>query len=279
MTQTAYAKALDILADAQDIAVLSGSVLGSNMRTYAVKASLQAQKQLYLESVVDESEKEIPAFQGHWQFDDKKGITGSDTFLTLRFDQRALRPRGLWVPGILEAKALEAQGKLENEVYRDYCNALYSAEGLNQEIAKVLATQAQDQGLELPLLAPFRSLSYTVDASSKAVAISLGNVQAVIQGSKAQEELAKLNSKGNSDIRRLFRDWFGLWSAHWINLTTSKASGRVDWFCGEIDRESLLQAHKFLLERKYGEAMRKEQRAFEEAWNKPEYQIKHGTTK
>ena len=131
MAENRYATAQDILADAQDLVVLGRS--GDN-HVYAVKPSLNAQRQLYTESVADASERDIPAFAGHWKIG-KNGIEGSNTFLVLILDKRALRPREMWIPGLLEAKAIEAQGKLESGVYRDYGAVLYTNGEPNKGIA------------------------------------------------------------------------------------------------------------------------------------------------
>src|SRR3989344_1683996 len=110
MEQTASLRDLDVLSDCLDLAVVgSGSSPGT--KTYAVKSSLRAQEILYSDSVADESEKGIPAFMGHWELG-REGIEGLDTYLGLRLDKRALRPRQMWVPSLPQVRVLEARGKL-----------------------------------------------------------------------------------------------------------------------------------------------------------------------
>ena len=248
MTKTDYASASDILADAQDIVVLGRS--GDN-HVYAVKPSLEAQRQLYNESIAED--RNVPAFRGHWKFDDKKGITGSSTFLALRLDQKALRPKGLHIPSLLEAKALEAQGKLENGVYRDYGAVLYTDGNPNREIARELVKHN-----DLPLVLPFRALGYFPDASNQfGVSLSIvQNPQGIISGEEAEKEIAKLNFKSDSGFLRLGRDGGGSWIASWSILGSSDDYGRVEWFCGEATAQNLVGANDSLVDRKYSSRIR-----------------------
>ena len=235
MAENRYATAQDVLADAQDLVVLRK--VGEDRHVYAVKPSLEAQRQLYAESVADASERNIPAFQGHWQYDAKQGITGSSPRLGLRFDQRVLRPRGLWIPGLLEAKALEAKRKLENGVYRDYGEIVYTNDNPNKEDAKRLVAQAQELGLELPLIVPFRALEYTHGKTASGILVSfVQKPQGVISGQKAVAELDKLNFRGNSGVFVLNRGAGGEWHTLLADLEVSDDYGLVDWFCGESAR-------------------------------------------
>ena len=254
MAEKKYASASDILADAQDLVVLRRS--GDN-HVYAVKPSLEAQRQLYLESIADPSERDIPAFQGHWKLG-KTGIEGSSTFLTLRLDKRALRPRGLWVPGLLEAKALESKGKLENGVYRDYSTVVHSVGNPHKETAEEIAKQAKSLGLGLPLIAPFKSLDYSCDRKSKyGIAISLvKSPTGLISGQDAQAQIDALDFKSDSGFRWLGRDRDGGWNADWNYLDYSDEDGRVEWFCGEAAREKIIEANATLTERKYAQKIR-----------------------
>lgn len=62
-----------------------------------------------------------------------------------------------------------------------------------------------------------------------------------------------------------WRGYDGGWDAVWGVLADSVAVGRVDWVCGEATAQILSEAHATLLERRYGEAMKKEQKAFEDS--------------
>lgn len=250
-----------VLGDAQDIAVIRS--LGDDRFVYAVRPSLDVQKQFYDLSVSNPFYTKIPAFQKCWKFDEEKGIRGSSTYLALRFDRQALRPNGLWIPGLLEAKALDNRGKLENGVYRDYGIAVYSEGSPNKEIAKRLVPQARVLGLELPLIVPFRDMNY--DIEKKDVKLSLvKSPSGLISGEEAVRELDSLDYKGNSGVQGLCRDGgLGL-DAGDRDLAYSVGGGRVDWICGEATRAGLEHAHSALLERKYGEAM-KEQEVFQES--------------
>lgn len=197
--------ATDILADAQDLVIIGRSASDLNKRVYAVKPSINAQQPLYAESIADESERNISAFQGNWQVDGENGIMGSSTFLTLRFDQKVLRPKGLWIPSLLEAKALETQGKLQNGVYRDYGVAVFSNEQPNNQIAERLTIQAKEMGLELPLVVPFRASDYSSNGKDISVSLITPAHPTIISGEQATQELDGLNYKANSGVRRLAR--------------------------------------------------------------------------
>ena len=93
---------IDVLKDAQDLAIITSS--GRDSYIYAVKPSLHAQKKFYDLSLSNPSDTKKPVFQKYWEFDKNIGIMGTSTFLALRFDKLALRPSGLWIPELLEAK-------------------------------------------------------------------------------------------------------------------------------------------------------------------------------
>ena len=265
MANSTYATSNDLLADCQDLVVLGRT--NTDRHVYGLKASLAAQKVLFADSVADKSEREILAFQSHWNYDEKIGITGSSTELGLRFDKRALRSRGMWIPGLLEAKAIEAQGRLENKVYRDYGTTVSSNSNPNEKRAEELTKQASELGLELPLIVPFRAQDYVLNLmGTNGLFVSIvSSPQGIISGEKSVRELAKLNLKGNSGVHRLARDSDCYWYANWSDLVSSFASGRVDWICGEATAQNLVDAHATLLERKYDKSMREEREAFERA--------------
>ncbi len=238
-----YATAESIRADAQDLAVLGRSPTNPDLFVYAVKPSLETQQELYNLSIADARESNIPAFQRHWKMG-KTGIEGSSILLNTRFDQKVLRPLEMWIPGFLEAKALEAQEKLENGFYRDYGGVLCTPEYPNKEIAEVLARGRND----LPLIIPFRALSYIIDEEiSTGIRPSIvENPQGIISGKKAQEEIAKFSHKSKSGFCGMGYDgrgmFFRYWDASWERLDSSDALGRVDWVCGEATAQDLKDA-------------------------------------
>ncbi|MBU0894251.1 MAG: hypothetical protein KKF48_02260 [Nanoarchaeota archaeon] len=239
-----------ILTDAQDIVVVRPSSQGY---VFAAKPSIDFQRQTYEESVSGSEDRGARAFSQCWEFDDHVGIKGSSTFHALRYDKKALRSKGLWLPGFTEARFLEKQGKLENGVYRDYDLVVYSDEDFNTEIAKELSGQAKQLGFALPVVSQFRALDYDVNSKSK-YGIDLRFVekpQGIIHGREAQEAISSLNYKRNSGALGLLRDTYGNWLADWYYLGNSYSDGRVDWICGEATRADLVKAHESLVERKY----------------------------
>lgn len=255
----------EILQDAQDLVVVAHPETDNYI--FAAKPSLAFQEKAFRQTTSNPEERDVPAFRAHWHLDGEKGITGSSTYLVLRFDQTALRSQGLWIPGLLEAKALEAQGKLEDRVYRDYGLAVFSNTDPNKQIAQALVSQASELGLELPLVVPFRDLDYIT--TSDQVNISLIKTpRGIISGSNASEQISALNYKGNSGVHWLGRCDDGDWYAGWGSLVGSGAGGRVDWICGEATRENLIQAHNTLIERGYGKQIRNLQAEQEERLTK-----------
>ncbi len=243
-----------ILTDARDIVVVTP--IGGDNYVFAAKPSIDFQKQTYEESVSGPDGPEdrgVRAFSQCWEFDDNVGIKGSSTFHALRYDKKALRSKGLWLPGLTEARFLEKQGKLENGVCGDYDLVVYNDEDFNTEIAKELSGQAKQRGFDLPVVSQFRALDYDINSKSK-YGVDLRFVekpQGIIHGKEAQEVIDLLNYKGNSGARGLGRLTSGSWVAGWIFLDYSDSGGRVDWICGEATRADLVKAHEALVERKY----------------------------
>src|SRR3989344_2482540 len=174
---------IDILKNAQDFMVIGQS--NRDKYVYAAKPSLDIMGQFYEKSISNPNDKDIPAFQRHWQFDKQKGITGSSAFLALRFDKQALRPNGLWLPSLLEGKALDSQGKLSNDAYRDFGVAGYSIDNPNKEIAEILVPRAKELGFETPLIVPFRAMDYRTE-SGKVKPFFVESPQGITQGKEAQ---------------------------------------------------------------------------------------------
>ena len=248
-----------ILNDAQDFIVFEKKD-GDNY-VYAAKPSLDVMRQFYEQSIANPNDREIPAFQQHyWEFDETEGIRGSNAFLALRLDRQTLRPLGLWIPSLLEAKALESQGKLENGVYRDYGFVVYDR---NSEID--LVQQGNQLNLQLPLIVPFRALDYNVQEKYPKPSL-VKSPMGIISGEKASKEIDSLDyNNGLSDykrtnwafygINRLFRRSLGDWGADW-DLYNSNSAGRVDWVCGEASRTDLEEAIESLMKREFSEKIR-----------------------
>jgi len=236
-----------ILYDSQDIVVVGSLV--EDKYTFAAKPSLEFQKRIYYESVSSGEDPHIPISippaefaesiedQYTWLFSDREGIIGSSPILALRFDKRALRSKGLWLPGLLESKVLESEGKFEKEIVRDFGLVVYDENAPNHRMAKSLVLQANGLGLELPLVVPFRALDYHPNGNEhKSYGIDVSFVESpkgIIDGDKAIIQIDSLVSKGESGVSRLFKGFEGGICAWNGCLDDSLIMGRVDWICGE----------------------------------------------
>lgn len=251
------AEQVNVLDDAQDIAVVGN--LGKDRFVYAAKPSLQTQKWLYDISVSNPGDSQVPAYQRYWKFDEKAGIMGSSTWLDLRFDVMSLRPSGLWLPGLLEAKALEAKRKLENGVYRDYDVVFYNEKNPNEDIAEALMPEIEALKLQTPLVIPYRALNpIRNDKMSHGVQPSfVQSPEGIISGEEAERQINSLNYRGNSGVHGLDRDRNGFWDASWYGLDDSYENGRVDWICGEATREILVGVNELILKREFSDKIRK----------------------
>lgn len=269
MMETNIINKLNVLDGALDIKVIRHS--GEDNYVYAVKPSIDAQRQFYEQTMLNPSDSDIPVFNNYWQFDENKGIKGSSTFLALRMDKTALRPNKLWIPGLLEANVFEKRG-FGNDVYRTYGLVVYNDDKPNRQISEVLVPQAKELGLKLPLIVPFRDLDYNPD-KKKDSGIELFFVEVpkgIISGKKAVEQINSLDITSNSGVHRditsnsgvhrLYCGRHGIWVAICTNLDGSGDGGRMDWVCGEAPRADLEIAHKALIGRKYGESIKELQR-------------------
>ncbi len=254
---------INVLKDAQDFVIIRPSRRDSYV--YAAKPSLDIMKQFYEQSISDPDNKNVNAFNEYWKFDENKGIKGSSTLLALRFDKQALRSNKLWIPGFLEAKVLCNQEEFGGGSYRDYGIIVYNYARPNKQVSKVLVPQAEELGLELPLIVPFRALDYVDPNKTKGIKLSLLNSGiGIIQGKEAQNKINSLDHqrsfsltyKKNSGVQRLNHYLSGYWFSDWLSLNYSYYEGRVDWVCGEATREILEEAHSELSERKYGKGIR-----------------------
>jgi hypothetical protein len=181
--------------------------------------------------------KNSPVFNTHFSFNEDKGvITGSNTYWGILVNN-ALNERGFRLPTITEARELDSEGKLSNNVYRDFGMAVYNDGTPNQEVAKKLVEEAEKRGWELPVLAPFEALRLLKTGTR----ISFGkDPKGIISGDEARQYLSdNFTYKGNSGARRLIRNRNGYWNAGWSGLDDSVDYGRVDWLCGEATRADL----------------------------------------
>ncbi len=244
----------NVLKDAQDFVVIRPS--GRDSYVYAAKPSLNIMKEFYEQSISNLDDKNIDTFNRYWEFDEKRGIKGSSILLALRFDRQALRPNGLWIPGLLEAKVLDSQGKLENEVYRDYGIVIHNDNKPNKQGSKILVPQAKELDLKLPLVVPFRALDYVNDQNKAwGIKLSFYPGTGIIQGKEAQNKINLFDYSANSYAQGLSRDEEGDWGV-WYDLADSGDNGRVDWVCGEATSEILEEAYFKLNEKKYGKRIR-----------------------
>ncbi len=244
---------VNILEDARDLAVISKAEQEGRF-VYAAKPSLERLARFYEASISNPEDAQVPAFQHHYEFDRKKGITGASSLLDLRLD-KTLRPHQLWLPGLLEGKVLDKNKKLGNGVYRGYGIILLDNSPPDEEIAEALVAQASRLGLQLPLIVPFRALDYSLSRGNEKYGLDISFVESprgIISGEEAVEQIKLLDLINRSGVRRLIRGFGGDWDANWGRLADSNEYGRSgDWICGEATRGDLLQAYKELMKRKY----------------------------
>jgi hypothetical protein len=269
----------NILEDAQDIKVIGRSTK-KGMNIYAVIASKEAMKQFYDESISDPEDANVPVFNEYWRFHDGR-ISGGSVPLNLRFDVRALRPRGLWLPGI------EGMNLPQSNHCQIYGVDLYDGRGKNPEIAQRLVSQASDLGLELPLAIPFRALNYAHDADKVlGIDVSFSDPSCVISGYEAVMRLREFNSNNankKSHQDQLWRDVSGLgclfyhrsvdlgfdvfggFFTNLENITDSEKSTGLDWICGEATKEELIEANRALYRRRNDSKMEEADRRLQES--------------
>ena len=252
MAETAQTERVNVLGDAQDITLIKH--LGHGNYVYAAKLSLDAQSQFYNLSISDPKDEEVLVFQGYWEFDEEKGIMGPNPWLNLRFDRQALRPSGLWLPGLLEAKSLHNQGKLEEGFLRGYGFVVYSEDNPNIEIARPLIAQAESFGLRPPLIIPFRALDYNIERK-EAKPFFIKSPKGMISGEGAEKELNSFCYRGNSGVHGFGLDAYESWTADLVldypfnPLLDNCDLDVVDWVCGEASRAKIERAKGLLLER------------------------------
>lgn len=259
----------EVLKDAQDIVLISPSSDRENY-VFAVAPSPASKRRYFNATLTNPYERGLNAFNGYCKFNEETGeIQGSSFYFGLRFD-KAIRQEGLWVPGVPEARVLDAKKKLTNGVYRDFGAVVYSDSSPNKDTAHSLITLSER---ELPIMFAFRSLDYKInkDADSGVEVLVAEKLKGIIFGREAQEMLDKFN-RANSGAHRLDRDDDGSWDAYLNYLDSSSDAGRVgDWICGEAARADLKKAYDDLDERKFGikiEELKKARQAGKEAFER-----------
>lgn len=257
----------EILKDAQDIVLISPSS-DREKYVFAVSPSLEFKRRTFNATLANPAEKNLGVFNRYWKFNEQTGeIEGSNFYLGLRLD-KAIRQEGLWVPGLPEARALDAKGKLTNGVYRDMGVVVYNDSSPNKDAAHSLITLSKRK---LPIIFSFRGLDYNInDKIDSGVEILVAEKQkGIISGGEAQEMLDKFY-RDDAGALRLRRYIDGSWYAFWYDLVGSNDSGRVgDWICGEAARTELKEAYDALDERKFGvkiEELKRARQAGKEAF-------------
>jgi len=181
---------------------------------------------------------------------DGKIITGSNPGLVILCNDGLQEECELWLPTISQARILDEQGKLSNNVYRDYGVAVYNDSDPNQELAKHLIEQAKEKGFaNLPLL--FSNCDLTLEGQSGQFKPEL--IQSpieILQGQEAEGVLKKMY-QGNLGARGVYRDDDGSWDADWNVPDDSNSDGRVDYACGEATRDELTEAYKEVAKNKF----------------------------
>jgi hypothetical protein len=247
----------EVLNDAENIVLVRPADNVGNY-VFAVRPSFAFRKKVFEDTTSNPLENGVKAFNGYWKIDEtEREAKGSSTSLGLRLD-KVIRPLGLWVPGVLEAKVLDAKKELTDGVYRDFGMAVYNESNPNKEIAQKLVERAKKEGWDLPLLVPFRGLDYQLNPKAQyGVDVSMvDKPEGIIKGREASDILSKFAWKANSGAPRLLRNDDGAWFAV-DYLARSLDYGRVgDWICGEAARADLAKAYDSLSERKYGVKIR-----------------------
>ena len=183
--------------------------------------------------------KNAPEFNGYFQFNEEtEEINGSSLYHGILINDE-LRQAGLWLPTFIEGRHLDKAEKLSNGVYRDYGVAVYDESDPNPNTAKKLVAESKKRDWNLPILAPFKSLTL-----GKGAIIGFSkNTQNLITGDETVQYLKdNFNYVGNSGVQGLGRFWDGDWSAGWGSLANSYDYGRVDWVCGEATQKNLESA-------------------------------------
>ena len=230
------------LQTAKEITPLSKS---GNTITYAIPiiGDLAEQVFEYASSRINDFSDD-PMFKDRYfqlqETKDGKIITGSNPGLVILCNDGLQEECELWLPTISQARILDEQGKLSNNVYRDYGVAVYNDSDPNQELAKHLIEQAKSRGYtNLPLL--FSNCDLTLKGKSSQFKPEL--IQSpieILQGQEAEGVLKKMY-QGSSGARSVNRYGDGYWVAYWYYPGDSDSYGRVDYACGEATCDELLK--------------------------------------
>lgn len=173
-----------------------------------------------------------PIFNSYFKFNEEtQEINGSDLYHGILINDE-LRKNGLYLPSVIEGKALDASEKLTNGFYRDYGIAVYSNNSPNSELAMKLVEEADKRTLELSLLVPFSALKLGKVADKNVPVLLREEIKGIMTGEQTQKYLDEhFNRQGNSGVQRSGRGGDGDWGANWNILGGSGDDGRMDWVC------------------------------------------------
>ncbi|MBU1136108.1 MAG: hypothetical protein KJ559_01205 [Nanoarchaeota archaeon] len=144
-----------------------------------------------------------------------------------------------WLPTLEEGLALDGAGMLPKGVLVDFGIALYDGENPDREIAQAMMEFAKSRGFEPPVLASFSSLGLEEGGEEYGVTPQLINSKGLITGRDAVKVLERFY-KGNSGVRRVGRNDYGVWSALWPDhLDLFSEHCRVGRFSAEGDEKKL----------------------------------------
>ena len=182
---------------------------------------------------------DAPKFNGYFEFNEETGeINGSSLYHGVLINDE-LRQVGLWFPTFVEGRQLDKAGKLSNGVYRDYGVIVYDETTPNSNVAKKLVAESKKKNWNLPVIAPFKSLTL----GNGAIIGFNQNTQDLVTGDEAVQYLKdNFNYVGDSGVQRLYLGRNGYWDANLNGLVYSDDYGRVDWVCGEATQKNLESA-------------------------------------
>ena len=249
---------LDILAQAEDLVVI-GKGSTQNNYVYGVVPSINHQTVLYVESG-----RKVQGFRDLTEGDVEREHLLSIPFY-LRVDQDILRPRGLWLPGPLEVKALGEQRREVSRAQKALGQGVVVYEGDDQgEIPDSLSEQARRIELEPPFIIPFSSLQYAISGSPPRILVSIIAAPKVVIGAQAREKIREIEAfRGLGITLAGRRDGFDARSIKY------NPYGEVSWLCGEAPVDKLRSAHQVLMDRKYAVKMGEEISNFEQHLQSP----------
>lgn len=182
------------------------------------RTTLAEQKQFYEQ--VEEMRKrysDSPLVQGYSEFDESEGWKGSNIGLGILANQVQI-PGIIRTPTFREGMQLDKDGKLSNDILRDYGLAILSWQGPNTNLI-------QHKELMLPALVHYQALQLTENGKGIAFRKDFAS-ELIVSGDEASQYLKKFAWAGDSGVRGLYRDWGG-WDAGDEGLFDSSAGCRV----------------------------------------------------